>query len=93
MVSKVRASDASFRRRMWRRIGVEKSFLDQLKEEDKKKIYLEMVQLQHECDKTCLNFDPWQFGREELKITLLTEQTKVGDLIYMKYNVQKPVFE
>lgn len=93
MLSKIRASDASFRRRMWKRIGAEKSFLDRMNEEEMKKIYLELIELQHECDKACLNFDPWQFGRDELKITLLSEQTKVTDLIFMKYNVQRPVFE
>ena len=41
----------------------------------------------------CLGFDPWETGQSELKINLMTEQTKVGDLLFMKYKIQKPIFE
>ena len=95
MLSKIRGSDESFRRRMWKRISdVEsKEMLSKMSVEEKKKIYLELLKLQHECDLTCLTFDSWDSGREEMKISLLTEQTKVGDLLYMKYKIQKPIFE
>ena len=40
-----------------------------------------------------LGFDPWETGQTELRINLMTEQTKVGDLLFMKYKIQKPIFE
>ena len=88
MLSNVRASDASFRRRMWKRIETDKSIMTDMPDAEKKKIYLELVALQHESELTCLGFDSWESGRYELKISLLTEQTKVGDLLFMKYKVQ-----
>lgn len=42
---------------------------------------------------TCLKFDSWESGREEMRISLLAEETKIGDLLFMKYKVQKPIFE
>ena len=93
MVMKIRGSDESFRRRMWKRIETDKSFMKDMPREQKKKIYLELMELQHQCELQCLKFDSWESGREELKICLLSEQTKVGDLLYMKYKVQQPIFE
>jgi len=40
-----------------------------------------------------MGFDSWESGREELRTSLLAEQTKVGDLLFMKYKVQQPIFE
>lgn len=40
-----------------------------------------------------MTFDSWESGREEMKTALLTEQCKVGDLLYMKYHVQQPILE
>ena len=48
MLSKINGSDASFRRRMWKRIE-DKSVMEKLSEEDKKKMYMELLKLQHEC--------------------------------------------
>ena len=93
MVMKIRGSDESFRRRMWKRIETDKNFMKDMPREQKKKIYLELMGLQHQCELQCLQFDSWESGREELKICLLSEQTKVGDLLYMKYKVQQPIFE
>ena len=39
------------------------------------------------CEITCLGFDSWDQGREEMRIDLLAEQTKVGDLLFMKYKI------
>ena len=93
MVMKIRGSDESFRRRMWKRIETDKNFMKDMPREQKKKIYLDLMELQHQCELQCLKFDSWESGREELKICLLSEQTKVGDLLYMKYKVQQPIFE
>ena len=41
----------------------------------------------------CLTFDSWESGREALRLSLLVEQSKVGDLLFMKYKVQLPIFE
>ena len=78
---------------MWKRIETDKNFMKDMPREQKKKIYLELMGLQHQCELQCLKFDSWESGREELKICLLSEQTKVGDLLYMKYKVQQPIFE
>ena len=86
MVSKINGSDASFRRRMWQRIA-DKEKMDKLTEEEKKKIFKELLQLQHECELTCLGFDSWETGRDDLRVRLLSEQSKVGDLLYMKYKI------
>lgn len=47
MLSKIRGSDESFRRRMWKRISdaESKELLDKMSVEEKKKIYLEMLKL------------------------------------------------
>jgi hypothetical protein len=87
MLSKLRGSDASFRRKMWKRIETDKSVLRDMPEAEKKNIYMELVSLQHESELACLGFDSWESGRFELKIDLLTEQTKVGDLLFMKYKI------
>ena len=93
MLLKIRTSDESFRRRMWQRVKTQKQTADKMSKENKKKAYLELLQLQHNCDMTCLSFDSWESGREEMRISLLTEQHKVGDLLYMKYKVQQPILE
>ena len=94
MLMKIRGSDESFRRRMWKKIEkADSDHMDNMTEVERKKIYLELKELQHEAELKCLTFDSWESGREELKISLLTEQNKVGDILYMKYGVQRPIFE
>ena len=44
MLSKLRASDESFRRRMWRRIE-DKNVMKDMTDADKKKIFVEMMKL------------------------------------------------
>ena len=41
----------------------------------------------------CLGFDPWETGQAEIRINMMTEMTKVGDLLFMKYKIQKPILE
>ena len=47
MLSKIRGSDESFRKRMWKRISdaESKERLEKMTEEEKKKIYLDMLTL------------------------------------------------
>ena len=47
MLTKIRGSDESFRRRMWKRISdaESKELLDSMSVEEKKKIYIEMLKL------------------------------------------------
>ena len=75
MVSKIRGSDESFRKRMWKRISEaeSKERLEKMTDEEKKKIYLDLMTLQHESDLMCLGFDPWETGQAEIKINLMTE--------------------
>ena len=65
MLSKIRGSDESFRRRMWKRIESEESkeLLKKMSEDDKKKVFIELLTLQHDCDLVCLGFDSWDSGR------------------------------
>lgn len=93
MLSKIRGSDESFRRRMWKRITSQTDKVEGINDTLKKKIYMELLTLQNTCEMTCLGLDSWDQGREEMRIDLLSEQTKVGDLLYMKYKIQLPVFE
>ena len=44
MLMKIRGSDESFRRRMWKRIE-DKSVMENMTEEEKKRIHLELVTL------------------------------------------------
>ena len=73
MLMKIRGSDESFRRRMWKRIYSDRSVLEKMSETQKKDIYLELLELQHQCELTCLGFDSWESGREELRVNLIAE--------------------
>lgn len=87
MLSKIRGSDESFRRRMWKRMTSQTDKVEGINDTLKKKIYMELLTLQNTCEITCLGFDSWDQGREEMRIDLLAEQTKVGDLLFMKYKI------
>ena len=73
MFMKIRTSDESFRRRMWKRMDQNKEAMRDFSEDKTKKMYLELMEMQHQCELQCLKFDSWESGREELKICLLTE--------------------
>jgi len=45
MVSKIRASDDSFRRRMWQRIESQKKRVEAMSDDEKKKIYFDLLEL------------------------------------------------
>ena len=48
ILSKIRTSDESFRRRMWKRISdseSNKAMLDKMTDDEKKKIYLDLLKL------------------------------------------------
>ena len=47
MLSKIRGSDESFRKRMWKRISdaESKQMLEKMTEEEKKKIYFDLLKL------------------------------------------------
>ena len=45
MLLKIRTSDESFRRRMWQRVKTQKQTADSMSKENKKKAYLELLQL------------------------------------------------
>ena len=79
---------------MWKRIADSNtSVIDGMTENQKKMAFLHLLQLQLDCELSCLKFDSWESGREEMRINLLAEQSKVSDFLFMKYKIQQPVFE
>ena len=73
---------------MWKRVKSQSEIVANMSAEKVKSVYLELLELKLKCELTQMTFDSWESGREEMKIALMAETCKVGDLLYMKYSVQ-----
>ena len=78
---------------MWKRTLTKADDDVNMSKEALKSVYLELLELQLKCELTQMSFDSWEQGREEMKIALMAEQCKVGDLLYMKHKIQQPIIE